>query len=157
VAPEWDAPPSPSPDLLLVDPGRAFGTGTHETTSFCLAALEHLAERRSLGRTLDLGAGTALLAIAASRLGAQAFAGTGDADAARRLLVIARSASTRNVQQRLFFGPYVIRAMARLGDPHVVALGRALVEEADGLSPMLDLFARVNPVLRTTCVRTVGG
>ena len=70
VAPEWDAPPSPSPDLLLVDPGRAFGTGTHETTRLCLAALEHLAARRSLGRTLDLGAGTALLAIAASRLGA---------------------------------------------------------------------------------------
>jgi ribosomal protein L11 methyltransferase len=70
VAPEWDAPASPSPDLLLVDPGRAFGTGTHETTRLCLGALEELALRRPLGRTLDLGAGTALLAIAASRLGA---------------------------------------------------------------------------------------
>ena len=70
VAPEWDAPASPSSDVLLVDPGRAFGTGTHETTRLCLGALEELALRRPLGRTLDLGAGTALLAIAASRLGA---------------------------------------------------------------------------------------
>jgi ribosomal protein L11 methyltransferase len=70
VAPPWDAPEAPSPDLLLVDPGRAFGTGTHETTRLCLGALEELARRRALGRTLDLGAGTALLAIAAGRLGA---------------------------------------------------------------------------------------
>ena len=47
VAPPWDAPARPSPDLLVVDPGRAFGTGTHETTRLCLGALEDLAARRS--------------------------------------------------------------------------------------------------------------
>ena len=56
--------------MLVVDPGQAFGTGTHETTRLCLAAIESLAARRPLGRTLDLGSGTGLLAIAASRLGA---------------------------------------------------------------------------------------
>jgi ribosomal protein L11 methyltransferase len=70
VAPPWDAPDGPSPHVLIVDPGRAFGTGTHETTRLCLGALEELAARRPLGRTLDLGSGTALLAIAAGRLGA---------------------------------------------------------------------------------------
>ncbi len=60
----------PSPDTLIIDPGRAFGTGTHETTRLCLAALESLSARRPLGRTLDLGAGTGLLAVAAVRLGA---------------------------------------------------------------------------------------
>ncbi len=69
VAPCWEAA-RPSPDLLVVDPGRAFGTGTHETTRLCLGALEELAARRPLGRTLDLGAGTAVLAVAAQRLGA---------------------------------------------------------------------------------------
>jgi ribosomal protein L11 methyltransferase len=54
IAPAWAAP-EPSPDVLLVDPGRAFGTGTHETTRLCLAALEELARLRPLGRTLDLG------------------------------------------------------------------------------------------------------
>jgi ribosomal protein L11 methyltransferase len=71
VAPPWDpAAHRSSPDTLVVDPGRAFGTGTHETTRLCLAALEGLAARRPLGRTLDLGAGTGLLAVAAARLGA---------------------------------------------------------------------------------------
>jgi ribosomal protein L11 methyltransferase len=68
IAPAWDLPASPG--TLVVDPGRAFGTGTHETTRLCLAALEGLAARRRLGRTLDLGAGTGLLAVAAVRLGA---------------------------------------------------------------------------------------
>ncbi len=69
VAPRWEAP-APRHQLLVVDPGRAFGTGTHETTKLCLEVLEELASRRPLGRTLDLGAGTALLAVAAERLGA---------------------------------------------------------------------------------------
>lgn len=69
VVPRWEAA-APSADRLIVDPGRAFGTGTHETTKLCLGSLEALAARRPLGRTLDLGAGTALLAIAARRLGA---------------------------------------------------------------------------------------
>ncbi len=71
VVPVWQAraEADESKDVLVVDPGRAFGTGTHETTQLCLAALEDLARRRPLGRTLDLGAGTGILAVAAARLG----------------------------------------------------------------------------------------
>ena len=76
VAPVWAAPRPASPDTLVVDPGRAFGTGTHETTRLCLGALEGLAARRPLGRTLDLGAGTGLLAVAAARLGASPVVAT---------------------------------------------------------------------------------
>lgn len=72
IVPSWDARPAERARTLVVDPGRAFGTGTHETTRLCLAAIERLAGRRALGRTLDLGAGTGLLGIAASRLGASA-------------------------------------------------------------------------------------
>jgi ribosomal protein L11 methyltransferase len=69
VTPRWEASAA-SPGRLIVDPGRAFGTGTHETTRLCIGALEGLAARRRLGRTLDLGSGTGLLAVAAARLGA---------------------------------------------------------------------------------------
>jgi len=69
IVPRWETA-GPAAERLIVDPGRAFGTGTHETTKLCLEALESLADRRTLGRTLDLGAGTALLAVAARRLGA---------------------------------------------------------------------------------------
>jgi ribosomal protein L11 methyltransferase len=56
--------------VIVVDPGRAFGTGTHESTRLCLAALAALAAERGLGRTLDVGTGTGILAIAALKLGA---------------------------------------------------------------------------------------
>jgi ribosomal protein L11 methyltransferase len=71
VTPVWLAGEEPGPDALVVNPGRAFGTGTHETTRLCLRALADVASRRPLGRALDLGSGTALLAVAATRLGAR--------------------------------------------------------------------------------------
>jgi ribosomal protein L11 methyltransferase len=72
ILPVWqDPPPAPGPRTLIVDPGRAFGTGGHETTRLCLDALQALAARAPLGRVLDLGAGSGILAIAALRLGAQ--------------------------------------------------------------------------------------
>jgi ribosomal protein L11 methyltransferase len=70
VVPAWEDPPS-SPFVLRIDPARAFGTGTHETTRLCLLALERLAGERPLGRVLDVGAGTGILAVAAARLGSQ--------------------------------------------------------------------------------------
>jgi ribosomal protein L11 methyltransferase len=73
VRPPWDLEGSPrdSGDVLVVDPGRAFGTGTHESTRLCLALLRDLARRGPLGRVLDLGTGTGILAVAAARLGAR--------------------------------------------------------------------------------------
>jgi ribosomal protein L11 methyltransferase len=54
---------------LVIDPGMAFGTGHHETTRSCLVLMEKYAGTRAKERFLDLGTGTGLLAIAASRLG----------------------------------------------------------------------------------------
>ena len=73
IAPPWDLPRDRK-DLLVVEPGRAFGTGTHETTRLCLAALESLAGSPVLTRVLDIGTGTGLLAVAAAFLGARLVA-----------------------------------------------------------------------------------
>lgn len=54
---------------LIIDPGMAFGTGHHETTKTCLMMIERLAPETGYGRFLDVGTGTGILAIAASRLG----------------------------------------------------------------------------------------
>jgi ribosomal protein L11 methyltransferase len=70
VAPPWDRPVR-AENLILVDPGRAFGTGTHESTRLCLGAIEDIAGRRPLGRMIDVGTGTGILGIAALRLGAR--------------------------------------------------------------------------------------
>ncbi len=69
IAPAWDVPEGRT-DTIVVDPGRAFGTGTHESTRLCLGALGSRAGEQGLRRTLDVGTGTGILAIAALKLGA---------------------------------------------------------------------------------------
>ena len=64
VGPPWETPP-PDAEAVVVDPGRAFGTGGHATTRLCLGLLGEL-ERGSL---LDVGCGSGVLAIAAAKLG----------------------------------------------------------------------------------------
>ncbi|HWP34841.1 MAG TPA: 50S ribosomal protein L11 methyltransferase, partial [Thermodesulfobacteriota bacterium] len=69
VAPTWDSYDArPGEIVLRLDPGLAFGTGTHPSTRLCLAALAAL---RPVGRVLDLGTGSGILAIAAAKLGAR--------------------------------------------------------------------------------------
>ena len=64
IVPPWERPP-PGADSIVIDPGRAFGTGAHPTTRLCLELIAEL-ERGSL---LDIGCGSGVLAIAATKLG----------------------------------------------------------------------------------------
>ena len=75
IAPEWDVPSNSDASVILVDPGQAFGTGTHETTRLCLGALRDLARERPLGRVLDVGTGSGILGVAAVSLGARVVVG----------------------------------------------------------------------------------
>ncbi len=74
VKPEWkDYTPAPGEIVIHIDPGMAFGTGTHPTTFMCLALLEEYVQR---GKTLlDVGCGSGILMIGASKLGAGAMTG----------------------------------------------------------------------------------
>jgi ribosomal protein L11 methyltransferase len=64
VGPPWEQPPT-DVEAIVVDPGRAFGTGGHATTRLCLELIDEI-ERGSL---LDVGCGSGVLAIGAARLG----------------------------------------------------------------------------------------
>ena len=65
LGPPWETPPAGAL-AVVIDPGRAFGTGAHATTRLCLDLLAGLEQRGSL---LDVGCGSGVLAIAAARLG----------------------------------------------------------------------------------------
>ena len=68
VCPSWETPPADG-CVLRLDPGMAFGTGTHETTALCLEQLDGLICGGE--RVLDVGCGSGILAIAALLLGAK--------------------------------------------------------------------------------------
>jgi len=68
VCPSWLEPPEPDAVNLLLDPGLAFGTGTHPTTALCLGQLDSMS---LAGQTIvDYGCGSGILAVAALKLGA---------------------------------------------------------------------------------------
>jgi len=72
VIPPWlESPPDEGFIKILLDPGVVFGNCLHPTTHTCLEALSLAADRSPLGRVLDLGTGTGILAIAATLLGAE--------------------------------------------------------------------------------------
>lgn len=81
VCPSWLEPPAGARHLIRLDPGQAFGTGTHETTAL---AIDWLAAQAPLdGRSvIDYGTGSGVLALAAAALGAATVTGVDiDADA----------------------------------------------------------------------------
>lgn len=68
ICPSWCPPPDPAATNIMLDPGLAFGTGTHPTTALCLEWLDaHPPEKQVV---IDYGCGSGILAIAACKLGA---------------------------------------------------------------------------------------
>jgi len=73
VVPSWLEAPAGARHVLRLDPGMAFGTGSHETTALCL---ERIAELSPVAAILDVGTGTGILAMGALLLGAKRAVGT---------------------------------------------------------------------------------
>jgi ribosomal protein L11 methyltransferase len=99
VRPSWEAAEAPGRVTIVIEPGRAFGTGHHGSTEGCLALLDEAIGERPPALVLDIGTGTGILAVACLKLGTERVLGLDidpDAIAAAR-----RNAERNNCADRL--------------------------------------------------------
>ncbi|HEX8852740.1 MAG TPA: 50S ribosomal protein L11 methyltransferase, partial [Pyrinomonadaceae bacterium] len=142
VAPSWSEVADGAGRILIrIEPGMAFGTGTHETTRLCLAAVEK--HFRGGGSFLDVGTGTGILAIAAAKLSEDATVEACDTDPVA-VTVAHENARANGVAERINF-----RVGSLEDDPEASAAFVCANLTADVLLPMLPAL------LRTTHERLV--
>jgi len=134
VGPLWIGPPWEVPDgnaiAVVVDPGRAFGTGAHATTRLCLEFLLG----QGLGSVLDVGCGSGVLAIAAAKLGHGPVIAVDFDEAAIEATLVNAAANEVEVDARMLDAaegplPPADLALANIALEPVEALGRRLEVE----------------------------
>ncbi|MEP7210190.1 MAG: 50S ribosomal protein L11 methyltransferase [Alphaproteobacteria bacterium] len=127
---------------VWIEAGPAFGTGHHGTTKGCLLALADIARWRRLGKVLDIGTGSGVLAIAALKLGAtSAIAGDIDADSIR----IAKENATNNKSGRALKLLCAVGTKSRLvqeSGPYDLVLANILARPLVGLSAEIAKLVR---------------
>lgn len=129
VVPTWLEAPADAKAVLRMDPGMAFGTGSHETTAMCL---ERIVELSPMPSVLDVGTGTGILALGALLLGAERAVGTdNDPDA---LKVARENAELNGLGDRLELSG---NTPERLGQRFPVVVANILAEPLIKLAPQL--------------------
>ncbi|MEE4145498.1 MAG: 50S ribosomal protein L11 methyltransferase [Halieaceae bacterium] len=155
VCPSWLEPPDPDAVNLLLDPGLAFGTGTHPTTALCLGELDGMALDRA--SVVDYGCGSGILAVAALRLGAVRALGV---DNDPQALVATRDNAGRNgvavaALEVALPGAYDRESWSRSADLVIAnILAGPLVELADTL---LDFLKPGGTLLLSGLLQTQAG
>ena len=136
IVPSWCGAPDPAAINLTLDPGLAFGTGSHPTTRLCLAWLERML--RGGERVLDYGCGSGILSIAAARLGAGVVHGI---DIDPQAIVASRANAERNRVAASFALPDA--GLAAAGALYDVVVANILAHPLIVLSPLLAAHTRV--------------
>ena len=134
VAPTGQRPPAPASAVLELDPGLAFGTGTHATTALCLEWLDR--EIRGSERVLDYGCGSGILALAALKLGA-AFAVACDIDP-QALTATRENAGKNGLAEHV----RVAKSTDAIGESFDVVLANILARPLIDLAPRLSMLCR---------------
>lgn len=138
VCPNWKPVPEACAVPLMLDPGRAFGTGTHPTTAMCLSWLDR--QDLTALSVLDFGCGSGILAIAALLLGAQAPVVAVDNDPVAMQAVLENAALNDISEQQL--QALVADTPAVLGQTFDLVLANILAAPLIALAPMLSACVR---------------
>jgi ribosomal protein L11 methyltransferase len=169
VAPPWDVPDAPDREVLVIEPGMAFGTGQHDTTRTCLEEIETAVGERHVRSALDVGTGSGVLAMALARLGVPRVVAF-DLDAG--VLPLARENLARNGAGAVLLAAGTVGAVRGRFDLVVAnLLADALIDEASALAATVapggrlivsgildsqaDTVAAASP-LRVTATRAAG-
>ena len=132
IVPTWHEPPDPRAINVVLDPGAAFGTGSHPTTRLCLAWLEREVGPEDV--VLDYGCGSGILGIAALKLGARAATGV---DVDPRALEAARYNSGRNAVKL-----ETLDAGGTLPPPATITVANILANPLRALAPLIAACTR---------------
>ncbi len=135
IVPSWHEAPEPDAVNLLLDPGLAFGTGTHPTTALCLEWLDRAEVK---GRqVIDFGCGSGILAIAALLLGARHAVGT---DIDPQAIEASRDNARRNQIDDEYLDLHLPEAMP--SQPADILLANILAGPLVALAPQLTALVR---------------
>jgi ribosomal protein L11 methyltransferase len=143
IKPTWeDFPASPEDILLDIDPGMAFGTGTHPTTMLCLSVLEKILScprgEENLLTALDVGTGSGILTIAAAKLGISHISAVDiDPEAVK---IAQENCRLNGVEERVSVSN---TPLAMISGSFDIVLANILAEDLVRMAP--DLIARLNP------------
>jgi len=132
VVPTWHAAPDPAAINLVIDPGLAFGTGTHATTRLCMKWLD--TNLRGGESVLDYGCGSGILGIAALKLGAARATGV---DIDPLALLAARHNAMQNQVHMAF-----VAAERDAPEPADIVLANILANPLTLLAPLLARLTR---------------
>ncbi len=136
VVPSWLENPDPEKVPIFIDPGMAFGSGTHETTRLALAMLEACLTEQDHTEMIDLGCGSGILSIAAAKLGVEKVLGVDtDPEAIR---ISKENAKKNNLKKGSTFHPGSVQEI--LSEKY--SLPRASLVVSNIIAPILEeLFA----------------
>jgi ribosomal protein L11 methyltransferase len=133
IVPTWSEVPAGARQVIRLDPGRAFGTGTHPTTRMCLRWIARHGKAGDVAwpRVLDYGTGSGVLAIAASRFGASAVDAVDIDEAA--LEATAANARANGVALRA-------GSPASVAGPYALVVANILAAPLKLLAPVLSIL-----------------
>ena len=127
---------------LWIEAGPAFGTGHHGTTSGCLLALEKMARRKKLGKVLDIGTGSGVLAIAAIKRGAMSAIGSDlDAESVRVAKINTQNNHVSN-QIKMIHAKGTTSALIQKTGPYDTIFANILARPLIGLSKEIARLTR---------------